>query len=194
MPDPEVLEDVESDNEEEDYKEDLLRQMNVTTIHNMDVSSQSFLALPKEIQYEILSELNERRKQSSWGRMHEMPQTGSGFSGFQMQRLVNRSNVLKKRNELGQKIGAENASQMDANLFVGDVEGLKKAKAEAKRIQSSSSGQHFLYLKDLKSSQSNPDSESIEGKLVNNDIGNVQLSTKLMFILYARWRFRSVWF
>ena len=169
MPDPEVLEDVESDNEEEDYKEDLLRQMNVTTIHNMDVSSQSFLALPKEIQYEILSELNERRKQSSWGRMHEMPQTGSGFSGFQMQRLVNRSNVLKKRNELGQKIGAENASQMDANLFVGDVEGLKKAKAEAKRIQSSSSGQHFLYLKDLKGSQSKPDSESNEANVDLDD-------------------------
>ena len=150
LPDPEILEDLESDNEDDDdYKEDLLSQMNLT-IHNLDVSSQSFKALPKEMQYEVLSELNERRKQSSWGKMHEMPQSGSSFSGFQMQRLVNRSNVYKKRNQLGKEIGEENACQLEPNLFVGDVQGLKKAKAEAKKIQSSSSGQHFVYLKGLK--------------------------------------------
>ena len=149
LPDPEILEDLESDNEDDDYKEDLLSQMNLT-IHNLDVSSQSFKALPKEMQYEVLSELNERRKQSSWGKMHEMPQSGSSFSGFQMQRLINRSNVYKKRDQLGKEIGEENACQLEPNLFVGDVQGLKKAKAEAKKIQSSSSGQHFVYLKGLK--------------------------------------------
>merc|ERR1711884_740263 len=119
-----------------------------------------FKALPKEMQYEVLSELNERRKQSSWGKMHEMPQSGSSFSGFQMQRLINRSNVYKKRDQLGKEIGEENACQLEPNLFVGDVQGLKKAKAEAKKIQSSSSGQHFVYLKGLKDTGKNKEAAS----------------------------------
>ena len=44
---------------------------------------------------------------------------------------------------------------MDANLFVGDVEGLKKAKSESRKIASSSSGTHSLYIQGLNQPQNN---------------------------------------
>merc|ERR1712141_423109 len=81
-----------------------------------------------------------------------MPSSASGFSGFQMQRLINRRKVHQTKDQVSKEIGEENAFQINANLFVGDIEGLKKAKAEAKQVMSSSTGMHYLYLKDLKKS------------------------------------------
>ena len=172
IPEPENIDEIDSDDDQE-FREDLIASFG-TDIHHMNVKSQAFKSLPKEIQYEVLSELNERRKQSSWGKMHEMPQTGSSFSGFQMQRLINRSNVIKTMRSVGKEIGEENAGQMDSNLFVGDVEGIKKAKAEAKRVQSSSTGQHFVYLKDLKT-QASSSSKTSESEIIANADDEVQI-------------------
>jgi hypothetical protein len=107
------------------------RQLNITDIHQMDVQSKEFLSLPKETQYELLTELTERRKQSSWGKMHEMPKSALGFSGFQMQRLISRQTVHKTLQNIGQEIGQQDSivgTPMDPNLFVGDKEALKRAK------------------------------------------------------------------
>lgn len=43
-------------------------------IHSVDFSSEAFRALPVETQHEILLELRDTRKQSSWNRIHQMPQ------------------------------------------------------------------------------------------------------------------------
>jgi len=43
-------------------------------IHNVDVTSSEFKALPADVRYDILTDLKETRKQNSWGRLHEMPQ------------------------------------------------------------------------------------------------------------------------
>ena len=109
----------------------------------------NFLLFFKDIQYELLTELTERRKENSWNKMHQMPKSASGFSGFQVQRLLNRSKVQKTKENIGKEIGDETVRQMDANLFVGDVEGLKKAKSESRKIASSSSGTHSLYIQGL---------------------------------------------
>jgi DNA excision repair protein ERCC-5 len=42
-------------------------------LHTIDVSSAHFKSLPADVRHDILSELKETRKQSSWGRLHEMP-------------------------------------------------------------------------------------------------------------------------
>ena len=158
----------DSDSEQEEFKEDLLRQLNATDIHHMDVSSREFKSLPKELQYEVLSELTtpESRKQNSWSKMHEMPKSSTGFSGFQMQRLINRRQVQKTKDSVGKEIGDENAMQVDANLFVGDIQGIRKAKAEAKKVVSSSSGSHILYVKDIKSTTSQ---NIAAAKLIDDD-------------------------
>lgn len=43
-------------------------------IHNVDVTSSEFKALPADVRYDILTDLKETRKQNSWGRLHEIPQ------------------------------------------------------------------------------------------------------------------------
>ena len=152
-----VLDESESDDsDEEALHNEVLRQLNVADINEMNVKSEEFLALPKETQYEMLTELTERRKQSSWGRMHEMPKDQTGFSGFQMDRLLKRSQVQKKLDNVGKEIGAANALVMDSNLFVGDREGLKKAKAQAKQVMSSKTGDHVLFISGLKDVQAGP--------------------------------------
>lgn len=150
-----TLNSSDEDSGDEEFREDLLRQLNATDIHSMDVSSREFKSLPKDLQYEVLSELTERRKQSSWNRMHEMPKASNNFSTFQMQRLINRSRVQKAKDNVGKEIGDENALAVDTSLFVGDIEGIKKAKAEAKKVASSSTGSHVLYVKDLKKVEDN---------------------------------------
>jgi len=54
-------------------------------------------------------------------------------------------------------------------LFVGDVEGIKRAKAESKKIASDATGRHYLYISGIKAAQQqsldNTSSSSDEGRL-----------------------------
>lgn len=43
-------------------------------VHSVDITSDQFKSLPPEIRHEILSELQDTRKQNSWARMHDMPE------------------------------------------------------------------------------------------------------------------------
>lgn len=76
-----LLRETSTDSEFETYEDDVngdlesvLLHMNGHNIHSVDVTSEAFLALPTEIQHEILLELRDTRKQSSWNKIHEMPQ------------------------------------------------------------------------------------------------------------------------
>lgn len=50
-------------------------------LHNIDTKSEHFKSLPADVRHEILTELKETRKQSSWGRLHELPTQSDEFSG-----------------------------------------------------------------------------------------------------------------
>ncbi|XP_076762317.1 rad2 superfamily protein mus201 [Xylocopa sonorina] len=67
----------------------------IGNIHNVDVNCAEFKALPADVRYNILTDLKETRKQSSWGRLHEMPEESNEFSGFQMKRLLKRRLIQK---------------------------------------------------------------------------------------------------
>lgn len=51
-------------------------------IHNVDVTSNEFKALPADVRYDILTDLKETRKQNSWGRLHEMPQVCTSVNRY----------------------------------------------------------------------------------------------------------------
>lgn len=42
-------------------------------LHSVDVTSDEFKALPADVRHDVLTELKETRKQSSWGKIHLMP-------------------------------------------------------------------------------------------------------------------------
>ncbi|CAK9809124.1 DNA excision repair protein ERCC-5 [Anthophora plagiata] len=79
----------------------------IGNIHNVDVSSVEFKALPADVRYEILTDLKETRKQNSWGRLHEMPEESNEFSGFQMKRLLKRRLVQESLECAEQEMGGK---------------------------------------------------------------------------------------
>ena len=42
----------------------------------VDIESESFKAMPVEVQHELLSEIQESSKKNSWARMHQLPKVG----------------------------------------------------------------------------------------------------------------------
>ncbi|XP_031825334.2 rad2 superfamily protein mus201 isoform X1 [Nomia melanderi] len=79
----------------------------VGNIHNVDVASTEFKALPADVRYEILTDLKETRKQNSWGRLHEMPDESNQFSNFQMNRLLKRRLVQQSLESAEKEMGGK---------------------------------------------------------------------------------------
>lgn len=79
----------------------------IGNIHNVDVTSAEFKDLPADVRYEILTDLKETRKQSSWGRLHEMPEESNEFSGFQMKRLLKRRLVQESLENAEKEMGGK---------------------------------------------------------------------------------------
>lgn len=78
---PFIFRETSEDSDFETYENDVtgdlesvLFHMKGHNIHSIDVTSEAFRALPTEIQHEILLELRDTRKQSSWNKLHQMPQ------------------------------------------------------------------------------------------------------------------------
>ncbi|KAG5306890.1 ERCC5 protein, partial [Acromyrmex insinuator] len=76
-------------------------------IHNVDVTSNEFKALPADVRYDILTDLKETRKQNSWGRLYEMPQESQEFSGFQLKRLLKRRHVQTSLESAEKEMGGK---------------------------------------------------------------------------------------
>ncbi|EFN84629.1 DNA repair protein complementing XP-G cells [Harpegnathos saltator] len=76
-------------------------------IHNVDVTTGEFKALPADVRYDILTDLRETRKQNSWGRLHEMPEESQEFSGFQMKRLLKRRYVQQSLESAEKEMGGK---------------------------------------------------------------------------------------
>lgn len=76
------MEDIVSESESE--VDTSLENTSWTDLHTVDVESKEFKSLPLETQYDILQDLKESRKQSSWGRIHELPDQSDDFSSFQV--------------------------------------------------------------------------------------------------------------
>lgn len=100
LPPMEIETENTSSDEEEDlgiYSEDESTTDSSPTknwnIYNFDMNSKEFRSLPADVRYEILQDLKEQRKQSSWNRIHEMPKHSDDFSTYQMERLLKRQAV-----------------------------------------------------------------------------------------------------
>jgi len=81
LPDMPSISNLQSYVDDEQHNSDTLVELSprkqskwMGNIHNVDVTSSEFKALPADVRYDILTDLKETRKQNSWGRLHEMPQ------------------------------------------------------------------------------------------------------------------------
>lgn len=81
LPDMPGISDLPTHVSDDEYDSDVTVELSprkqskwMGNIHNVDISTKEFGALPADVRYDILSDLRETRKQNSWGRLHEMPE------------------------------------------------------------------------------------------------------------------------
>ena len=143
---PTPLNHDEDDFSDEEERDDVLGRLDIdhsTDIHAVDLGSSDFKTLTSSQKYEVLLELREKRKQSSWAKLGDMPQEARSFSGYQMERLIKRRKIQKMTDDVGTELTDDSLAIADSKLFVGDREGMRK---ERKRIV----GKDFVYMEGIR--------------------------------------------
>lgn len=131
--------DITESDESFDEKQRFVYNHNLQAI---DVKSSHFQSLPADIRHEILSDIKETRKQSSWGRLHELPVESQSFSSFQMKRLLKRRQVQVELEEAEKEMGGKGLSMAELENLLSE-EGVVDPDLATERIASS---EHVRYL------------------------------------------------
>lgn len=116
-------------------------------LRSIDVSSSYFQSLPADIRHEILSDLKEMRKESSWGRLHELPVESLTFSSFQMNRLLKRRRVQVELEGAEKEMGGKGLPLAELENLLSE-KGVVDPEIATNRI---ASNEHvrFLHVRDV---------------------------------------------
>ncbi|XP_043676025.1 DNA excision repair protein ERCC-5 [Vespula pensylvanica] len=115
-------------------------------IHSVDLSTAEFKSLPADVRYDILTDLKETRKQSSWGRLHEMPEESNKFSTFQMKRLLKRRFVQESLESAEKEMGGKTLTLDELEKLLTE-QGVQTNRDNAYRIASDSTSR-VIYISD----------------------------------------------
>ncbi|XP_049949071.1 DNA excision repair protein ERCC-5 [Schistocerca serialis cubense] len=130
-------------------------------LHSVDVNSAQFKALPADVRHEILTDLRETRKQSSWGRLHEMPKESGDFSSFQMSRLLKRRSVQVSLEQAEKEMGGHTLSLREMEEMLKE-QGVNTSLNVGSRI-ASDNVTRFIYIKDTGNDAGNNEKLTGEG-------------------------------
>lgn len=116
-------------------------------LRTIDVTSSYFQSLPADIRHEILSDLKEMRKESSWGRLHELPVESRSFSSFQMNRLLKRRRVQVELEGAEKEMGGKGLSLAELENLLSE-KGVVDPEIATNRI---ASNEHvrFVHVRDV---------------------------------------------
>ncbi|PSN40490.1 hypothetical protein C0J52_05251 [Blattella germanica] len=128
--------DGESESSEDEYHTH--RNWSTADLHAIDVNSSQFKSLPADVRHDILSELKETRKQSSWGRLHEMPK---------MSRLLKRRSVQVSLEDAEREMGGRSLSIGELEELLNEQGVVTNSDAE-KRIASDNTTR-YLYVNEI---------------------------------------------
>ncbi|XP_017854939.1 DNA repair protein complementing XP-G cells homolog [Drosophila busckii] len=143
------------------FDESTARHTYNASLQGIDVKSQHFKSLPADVRHEILTDIKETRKQSSWGRLHELPARSDDFCSFQMKRLLKRRAVQESLEQAEQEMGGHTLTYAELSEFFNE-EGIVTPTAIQKGTRQISSDENtrFLLVRDLKKKS------MLEGSLV----------------------------
>ncbi|XP_068151835.1 LOW QUALITY PROTEIN: DNA excision repair protein ERCC-5 [Drosophila tropicalis] len=133
------------------FDESTARRTYDSSLQAIDVKSQHFRNLPADVRHEILTDIKETRKQSSWGRLHELPARSDDFSSFQMKRLLKRRAVQESLEKAEEEMGGHTLTYTELCNFFNE-EGIVTPTAIEQSTRQISSDEHtrFLLVRDLK--------------------------------------------
>ncbi|KAH8378088.1 hypothetical protein KR093_009123 [Drosophila rubida] len=133
------------------FDESTARHSYNASLQAIDVRSHHFKNLPADVRHEILTDIKETRKQSSWGRLHELPARSDDFCSFQMKRLLKRRAVQESLEQAEQEMGGHTLTYAELSDFFSE-EGIVTPTAIEESTRQISSDEHtrFLLVRDLK--------------------------------------------
>ncbi|XP_049537650.1 uncharacterized protein LOC125952292 [Anopheles darlingi] len=117
-------------------------------LNAIDVTSVYFKNLPADVRHEILNDIKETRKQSSWGRLHELPVQSDSFSSFQMSRLLKRRQVQVELEEAEKEMGGKCLSLAELESLLNE-EGVETSSSRAAQQIASDENTRFLLVRDV---------------------------------------------
>lgn len=124
-------------------------------LHTIDEKSEHFRSLPADVRHEILTEIMETRKQSSWGRLHELPTHSGDFSSFQMKRLLKRYSVQVSLEEAQKEMGGHTLSLGELEALLTEEGIVTVASNAASSRIASCADTRYLLIKDVKKEMEN---------------------------------------
>ncbi|XP_060531638.1 DNA excision repair protein ERCC-5 homolog [Cylas formicarius] len=137
--------DSDNDSDEDEQKCSPSKQWD---LHTIDMESIQFKSLPVDVRHEILTDLKETRKQSSWGRIHEIPKISNDFSTYQMNRLLKRQAVQAALENAEKEMGGKTLSLTELESMLQE-EGVISKQNLGTRIASDKDTK-FVLIKDTK--------------------------------------------
>ncbi|XP_071519701.1 DNA excision repair protein ERCC-5 [Panulirus ornatus] len=172
LPETENSDSLASQKSEDSEDEDkyILRNLKLPNLHNFEFESDEFKSLAVETQHEILSELQDTRKQNSWNSINEMPQESENFAEFQMGRLIKRRNFQATLDSTREEIQKIKVAEMESEMF-GELE---KHVTLSQRIISEDAA-HSILVKKVKDSDEKIEENKI---IVKEDKGKSPLKRK----------------
>lgn len=129
----------------------VMKSYRLPNLHQFEFESEEFKALPLETQHEILSELQDTRKENSWSTLNKMPQESKNFAQFQMERLMKRYKFQSTLDNIRSEMQKKKSAEMEAEMF-GELE---KHVSLTQRIASEDSA-HSIFIKKINETQNEP--------------------------------------
>lgn len=138
---------------ESSFDEKNSRQYYNVNLQSIDVTSKHFQNLPADVRHEILTDIKETRKESSWGRLHELPADSDDFSEFQMRRLLKRRKVQQSLEDAEKEMGGKSLSLREIEALLkeeGVVSGEAAAADNIGNRLAYNENTRYLHVRDLK--------------------------------------------
>lgn len=148
IPEESVGKSIESSDNSFDEKS--FRNYYNINLNSIDVTSKRFQDLPADVRHDILTDLKEKRKESSWGRLHELPAQSDDFSSFQMKRLLKRRQVQVSLESAEKEMGGKCLSLAEMEAMLTDEGILNEATNNAAKAIASNENALYLHVKSLK--------------------------------------------
>ncbi|KAK4310651.1 hypothetical protein Pmani_017797 [Petrolisthes manimaculis] len=172
-PKPETTQDSSETNikteeeDSEDETENHMKDLNLPNLHQFEFESDAFQKLPIDARHEILTELQDTRKQDSWSTLNQMPQELECFAEFQMGRLRKRRKFQETLDKTRDEIRKKVTEEMESEMF-GELE---KYVSHSQRVISEDAT-HSILVKKIRDTgdneEKNDDNEGAEGKVEGN--------------------------
>ncbi|RZC41075.1 DNA repair protein complementing XP-G cells -like protein, partial [Asbolus verrucosus] len=165
LPAPNSLDSSLSSSEDESSNTEDSNPMRQYELHSIDTQSSQFKSLPVDVRHEILTDLKDTRKQSSWGRIHELPSESDDFSVYQMRRLLKRQSVQSALEEVEKEMGGHSLSLGELEIILKDQGVISKGNLKGSRI-ASDENTRFLLIKDIR--------QAVENAKKQNDLPAIE--------------------